>query len=635
MKLFNKIFAALLLLPALTFMGCTEETEYTPASAETGDEVYFISQGGSVALEAGQSSIPVVLHRVRTTDALTVSLQGSATADDAISSVFTFPSSVSFPAGQDEVETYITFNFSDIVPDQHYTLTYNITSDTTPYGNAQISWDICFENWIALGTGTFVDGIMDPLYGCAAKKYAVEIDESGSNPGYYRIKSPYGAKNWGQASELSADAYMAEDEYIYVDATDPEHVYFNAQSLSSFDLGGGETYAMNWGGYYEDYYGYSRSSINSWGSDYTGYMQDGIIYVGNILVDFADWGWYYYSAGDANAYYFNVALPGYTIADYSATVTYAGRFEDPSGNLSAYADVVLGADVSSARLALVTGKSLAEAYQAVENGTVDFTDVNTSGRSEIPMVDPVTGTYFLILVAYDADGNVQAENYASFKYTSGQPEWESMGKAIFQDGFIMDLYQTWYGDDYSPAANYVNVEIEKSTVTEGLYRLVNPYKFLVDWGWGSYIEEGVDTYLEIHAEDPDGVYINYQSSGVNLSGDDIYIYSYAAWYMDYDYSLDDVKSWGYTGTLKDGKITFPKKTLRTYWGSDGYDSNANGEFLIDMSGLLSASGNVARMNTRAATRTAPSKAPARKMTGLSRQIRPSRILKPMAAPAGK
>ena len=67
--------------------------------------------------------------------------------------------------------------------------------------------------------------------------------------------------------------------------------------------------------------------------------------------------------------------------------------------------------------------------------------------------------------------------------------------------------------------------------------------------------------IEINAADANGVYIPVQNTGLNWGDGNFYVYSMAAYYLDNGASLDETKAKGVCGTLKDGVITFPSKSL--------------------------------------------------------------------------
>ena len=142
------------------------------------------------------------------------------------------------------------------------------------------------------------------------------------------------------------------------------------------------------------------------------------------------------------------------------------------------------------------------------------------------------------------------------------------------------------------------VEIQESSTTPGLYRLVDPYA------------EGVYPYtssqmgkplapagmsLEVNAEDPEGVYVALQPLGMDWGDGAMSFESAGAYYLQ-KYEFDVVKSNNLFGTLADGVITFPHLSYTykdnngeeqtAYWqgniyvGSSAYDAGASGNIKI-------------------------------------------------------
>jgi len=95
--------------------------------------------------------------------------------------------------------------------------------------------------------------------------------------------------------------------------------------------------------------------------------------------------------------------------------------------------------------------------------------------------------------------------YMAFIYRTGELQitgWEDAGSAtLFDGGFFTPLPR--FGIGFKTP---VEVVLEKSTETEGLYRLVNP--------WSSYFGKDIESYLEFNISDPQCVVIPTQSTGV-------------------------------------------------------------------------------------------------------------------------
>ena len=218
--------------------------------------------------------------------------------------------------------------------------------------------------------------------------------------------------------------------------------------------------------------------------------------------------------------------------------------------------------------------------------SVTFSD----GESEAEII----GTYDPDDVVYDDivdititidDDYATPYGNASETFSVGMPApWESLGNCTFVEDFMTTFYSVG-NDPYE-------VEIEENSVTPGYYRLVNPFGAAYYWNEEGDWDDSQDWYLEIHAEDPDGVYIYCQETGMDWGYGNVVVGSLAGYYMmEKGYTLDEVKESGYTGTLVDGIITFPYATLLIKMPDyyDGYYyANYNSAFMVALPGVVLA-----------------------------------------------
>lgn len=111
--------------------------------------------------------------------------------------------------------------------------------------------------WKSLGETDFVSDVFEGLLlGAEPTSYKVEIQESKSTPGMYRLVNPFGeAYEWNEDGEYNT----ATNNYWVIDATNPESVLFDAQLLG-VDWGGGPFVLLSIAQYYLDL-GASESDI--------------------------------------------------------------------------------------------------------------------------------------------------------------------------------------------------------------------------------------------------------------------------------------------------------------------------------------------------------------------------------------
>ena len=146
------------------------------------------------------------------------------------------------------------------------------------------------------------------------------------------------------------------------------------------------------------------------------------------------------------------------------------------------------------------------------------------------------------------------------------------GEAEYSDGYLSSLFgievETW------------NVQIQKKVGSKGLYRLVDPYgENFPEYDPADY-DPSKAYFMEINANDPDGVYIPLCEIGLDWGYGPISVWSAAGRYLVNGNSLSAIKNAGYCGTLKDGVITFPNRALLMQMGESLYYANGNDGFKV-------------------------------------------------------
>lgn len=543
MKKIKYLLMALVSVMAFTHTACDDEVEYTPAGNEGVDGVYFANDiSSSFELTKDASSFDVQISRGAEAGSVTVAL--SVEADEATLAIFTFPDSVTFEEGATTANINIAYDANALVFDQKYAFAITVPAEVaSPYGNTTFSGvAVLPAPWVSLGMATVTDDFILPLFGYSPVIYQVEIQENQENPGMYRLVNLFGEAYGIACAEAGIGMpYATEELYIEINAQDPEGVWIGLQS-TGVDLGYGVMEIASMGWYYMNG-GNSFEAVKAAG--YMGTLADGVISFptkGCLITD--NDGMYYSNNNGA----FKVVFPGVTIADYSVEVAYAGRFVDPSGEVNtAYANVTLGADVESAIVGMALSNNPNAVLSGMMDGSIETVEITQSGKVELPLAED--GVYTIVAVSI-ANGEMQEAGYASFEFTTGGSEWESLGMGTMTDGVAAPIY--------GGSATTYAVEIQHSTKTPGMYRVVNPYGETFPYnGQGSY-DSSKNYYLEINAQDPEGVYFGMTPTGWALNSDDgmIYIYSLAGYYLDNGISLDQVKGAGYTGTFENNVITF-------------------------------------------------------------------------------
>ncbi|MDO4160447.1 MAG: hypothetical protein Q4D41_08335 [Prevotellaceae bacterium] len=495
-KLYFGLIAAVL---TFAFASCSEDDNYTWASMESGAQVYFNKDlPSTIDLSMDESSFTVTLNRVDSTESLTVPI--AVTQEDG--SIFTIPTSATFAAGAKTTDLTISYNSADLQYGvyEEITLLINDEANTTVYGPSSYTFDAGATEWEDYGTALYREDCLTTFYGVENIIYSVPIQRSVVTDGVYRIVNPYGEpyseENGGYNVDGDWDA--DNDYYMEIDASDPDYVY----------IVGGET-GMDWGygnviiTSLVDYYLSSGATLDEVKASYPdifGTLSNGVITmpVNSMLICMPDYSSSYYYANINGL--FAVALPGYSIGDYSLSFTTTGTFVDTSKNEYVCGTFTFGEDLASVKYALTTDANEVEnVYNGIIDGSVESETISASGDVQLPV--DATGSYYLVAVGYNSSSEAVTSLYQEIKFTSTKDNaetWTALYAGVYNYS-VADLlgYGFWY-EGTDDAVLYV------SDSDETRYK-IQP--------WG-YSDEGLIFTL---AED-NTVTVDYVSTGESYDG---------------------------------------------------------------------------------------------------------------------
>ncbi|MCM1347789.1 MAG: hypothetical protein NC338_00125 [Firmicutes bacterium] len=333
-------------------------------------------------------------------------------------------------------------------------------------------------DWQSIGTGRYTDGFVawaaqDTGYEMAP--WQVEVEESASHSGLYRVVNPYlGCSYAADYDEVD----MSKDYYMIVDATDAQNVY-----IPEFETGVKPYYA---------------NDEMVWGRSYSpGVLEDLVItFPSNGLNCMTQSQGWLTSNNDAN---FTLYLPG--AKDYSASIS--GSESCLNGET---ADIIIttGADIATVTYTM-----------GLENQTPDVINSATPDNGNLELQFPADkhGKWLFRANCFDSEGNLKATlSMAFFRNLDNDANWTSLGQATMTEGFAL----AFFGDYYGP--NTYEVEIQENVNTPGFYRIVNPALNNPN----EYIAEydihycSLDHYLYIHAENPKQVYVEEWPVGLDM-----------------------------------------------------------------------------------------------------------------------
>ena len=568
------IYNVLLTVFALTaFTACSDsDSDYKWADVPTNAQVYFsnaLPSQQNISKKTNSFTIPV--NRVKTDDAITVGI--SLQSDDNFLSA---PASVSFAAGQSTTELTLSYDPESLVYDEFKsaTLTISDASYTTPYGASEYTFKAgVLSPYASIGTGKLVEDYYWG-YNCS-----VNIMQNQENPNVFRIYGASAPVNGGSASDyLEITVCKPGDTFRGVTVTQNDLVYFADYNTGYHH----STYDADIMWYHPSKFTASNPEEFWLHNVVLAYQEDGtpgqIQLAPRYYMDGVG-GWNASQSDDVIV----ITFPGYAPKDYSAAFACTGVFTDLSGSVFAEGILELGADAQDVRAVVVSADADADAVaDAIAAGDLETTAV-TAGNIYVPIEEGQTGKLQVVVVVLDEEGAVKGVYASPFEYYGGGANpWQSLGIGLYTEDFIGSVF----GAD---PVTY-EVEIEENSEHPGLYRMLSPYdgKFPYnedgDWDASSVYN------IEVNAEDPEGVYIEQQATGVDWGYGPISIISWGARYLGSN-SFEDVKAEGYLGTLVNGVITLPVFDRETddgiahyqgltVMGTSGYYGCTNGAFKL-------------------------------------------------------
>lgn len=533
---------------AAGFASCSDDDDYVPAQVPGNAQVYFSNaQESTVNIVEDQTEFDVLVLRQDTVGDLTVNIL----ANDP-SGIFTIPSSVTFVDGKATANLHVTFDFADIEGNVKYPISLKVDEkDATLYGDASTSFVVLYAPWKSIGKCVYQGDFVQTFFSLPNVKYLVEVEESMTKPGLYRLVNPYSldyeaAMSNALGEELGGEYDLDNNYYMVINATDPKKVYIE-ESPTGMDFGYGNFTMFSIAGLR-----IAQNNPSAAEGNY-GQVKDGVITFpkNSLLVSMAQYndGGLYQANGSGK---FKLVLPGGVDGDYSINASLAGIIDYVGGIKKAVVEVTTGKDVKTTKVAVITGADVESAVEGIEKG--DLEGVVTLNYSEQPQTVDFTlddeGTYSIVAVTYNKDGEAQETVSSLFSHYDND-NWTSLGVGEYADGLLLPLLE-----GFEPMS--WEAEIQQHNEKTGLYRVLQPY-------WP--LDEEANGALVIDATDPEHVYVPYTSSEVFLEGNGtLDWYSEAADLIDHGATIEDILAAESDeedsdevvfGTFANGVITLP------------------------------------------------------------------------------
>ena len=427
----------------LSFTSCVKEMDQAATDPADCMGVYFLEEQENAkthTLEKGidKTSLEIIVRRSNADKEEDVNykfetyyLEREAISDTSYKEVpasaddmFEF-GELYFEEGQ--YETTIEVNFPNIQTGTKYFCTLYIDNpkfvSSVANNASSISFAVQMFEWKAVGKGVWRDAIFSDMFAWEGRYLETEVDVyvRKDKDGFYRLNNVYSAEYFtrlvegdaagkDQALVASYSSYIDPKAYIYLDATDPDKVYFPAQKTGFSDPSMGDIMVAS---DVPEVFGSASNLLY-------GTLKDGIVTFpkNGLLIGMA--GYYYFTNSSGK---FRFVLPGYEAHDYGISLQSAET--DAEGNVPVTFD--LAKDIAKVKYALFEGSiSEIEMENKVKevqtsNSALEFT--KTTGKASVevynirPEVDKAkTSIYTLVACAYDKNGNYKAYSSVEFGY---------------------------------------------------------------------------------------------------------------------------------------------------------------------------------------------------------------------------
>lgn len=566
MKIYKYLAIALAGI-AVGAASCTDHVEYTPASGVNSDEVYFPNTDPSqVVVKPGQTQGTIDVYRQKTDDELTVDIATVCTLDGEPSTVFTFPSSITFAPGQSVTTIDFAIDAATIVPEVDYTLDVALEGDVdTPYGLSERTFTIYLDPWktpVLYSTTEPATVTLGTPFGVSYQT-ALYVAESETNPNQLKysvftsdaVNSYFDIDAGFEVSFIvdKSKPYEVDGETCYLMSVPTVHtgfIYDEAPVILQNAIDWFRDLYNSIGKYPTDEQ--LLTAMSQYGKTYSYFIPSkGLAVISYLPYDEgAEAGYGYLSA---SSYY--VQLPGYH--NYYFEYDILGNYVDATGAEYLEIQVYKSDDIANYAVSLELGALTEAQVQAAAEAIISNPNVTIYSEESTILRLPVSeeGDYTIVAVGFDEGINPVYTGSYTFEFTSVQKEtmWEAFSEADYTDGIMCSIFtaaepMTW------------PVQVEQHKETPGLYRLVNAYR---DYPYNEPADlVNGNHYIIIDATDPDAVVFEESSLGTDWGHGNITAINQAQVIIDAgNATKEQLIQYGYYGTLEDGVITFPAGTI--------------------------------------------------------------------------
>lgn len=403
------------------------------------------------------------------------------------------------------------------------------------------------DAWTSLGQGEWYEGFLNIFSDIAdGLHWSVEIEESTSTPGVYRLK-PYAVESSPIAQQLGGVDTSTE---IIINATNAGRVY----TVGDITPYGAVTFA-------------GLNAENGFKAEGYGTLSDGIItFPANTFAyeNPTDSKWYVYGNEGPK-----IILPGSEDKDYSLKLTTSGVCSD--GELTTI-NLEAGEDIATVKAAFTRGR-----YDIADYAEFVAATGTTVAKEAFEINTPkVRGVYSIFAVGLNAAGKVVA-SAATYQVCNAETDadWVEVPnvETTFTDGFMSVQFSDIEAKEFP-------VVLEENTKTPGRFRFESPYGKLASEIFPP-VDHSADHkhYIYVNATRPDSVYVELSVPGIqNDRWGSPYFYSYAAMFVDADESISNVPA-KYFGFYANGLISAPALIS---WNNEPNNGFTAANFLLEI-----------------------------------------------------
>ena len=228
------LIAALALSGAMS--ACSDDVEYSAAAPTPGVFFPVNANISKLTIEPVAGSFDIEVARYGYTEEQTYNFTNNFSENAG----FTMPASVTFAAEEMEKTVTVSYDGTTMTPGVYnLKIGFAANQPVNAFGETELNIAVTLPEpvevlpWNDLGECTFTDPFLTAgfyTYFTKPLTYKIHIEQSGENPGEYRLVAPYGTAFAAAMYEAYPDAYEgdpAEDPDFGYDKDNSQYLYFN------------------------------------------------------------------------------------------------------------------------------------------------------------------------------------------------------------------------------------------------------------------------------------------------------------------------------------------------------------------------------------------------------------------------